>query len=90
LALAGAAAPRRIRMASTKVVDTVLSSQALPLEFRHQSSARQGEEARIATRLSGVIPARHQDEVICPYLLRRNLLVPAQLGPVAQGTYQAR
>ena len=77
-------------MASTKVVDTVMCSQALPLEFRQQSSARQGEENRIATRLSGVTAARHQDEVICPYLLRRNLLIPAHLEPIAQGFYPSR
>jgi hypothetical protein len=90
LALAGVDAGEEDRMASTKVVDTILSGQDLPLEFRHQSSAHQGEEGRVATRLSGVIAPRQQDEVICPYLLRRNLVVPAQFGPAAQGFHQAR
>ena len=35
-------------------------------------------------------PARQLDEVICPYLLRRNLLIPAHLGPMELGLYQAR
>jgi hypothetical protein len=77
-------------MASTKDVDMVLCSQDLPLEFRHQSSAHQGEETKIASRLSGVIAARQQDEVICPYLVRRNLVIPAFLGLGPFGPFQTR
>lgn len=77
-------------MASTKDVDTVLCSQDLPLEFRHQSSAHMGEERKVASRLSGVIAGRQLDEVICPYMLRRNLVVPRHLGPTSNGFYQAR
>jgi hypothetical protein len=76
-------------MASTRVVETVLCSQDLPLEFRRPSSAHQGEETKVATRLSGVIAARQQDGVICPYLLRRNLVIPAHLGPSPLGIFQA-
>ena len=68
-------------MASTRPVETVLCSQDLPLELRHASSAREGEARKVASRLSGVVAARQPDEVICPYLLRRNLVVPAHLGP---------
>ena len=77
-------------MASTKDVETVLCSQDLPLELRHQSSAHEGEERKVLSRLSGVIAARQPDEVICPYMLRRNLVIPAQLGPAASGLYHAR
>lgn len=77
-------------MASTKDVDTLLCSQDLPLEFRHQSSAHMSEERKVASRLSGVIAARQPDEVICPYLLRRNLVVPRHLGPTATGFGQVR
>ena len=62
-------------MSSTRPVETVLCSQDLPLEFRHRSSAHEGDERKVASRLSGIVPARQLDEVICPYLLRRNLLV---------------
>ena len=65
-------------MSSTRPVETVLCSQDLPLEFRHRSSAHEGDERKVASRLSGIVPARQLDEVICPYLLRRNLLVPAR------------
>ena len=77
-------------MSSTRPVETVLCSQDLPLEFRHRSSTHEGDERKVASRLSGIVPARQLDEVICPYLLRRNLLVPAHLGPMELGSYQAR
>jgi hypothetical protein len=77
-------------MSSTRPVETVLCSQDLPLEFRRRSSAHEGDERKVASRLSGIVPARQLDEVICPYLLRRNLLVPAHLGPMGLGSYQAR
>jgi hypothetical protein len=77
-------------MASTRDVDTVLCSNDLPLEFRHQSSADEVEERKVVSRLSGVIAAPQFDEVICPYMLRRNLVVPAHLGPAALGIFQAR
>jgi len=77
-------------MSSTRPVETVLCRQDLPLEFRHRSSAHEGDERKVASRLSGIVPARQLDEVICPYLLRRILLVPAHLGPMEMGSYQAR
>ena len=48
-------------MAATKAVETVLSSLNLPLELRHRSSARESEERKVVSRLSGVITARHPD-----------------------------
>lgn len=77
-------------MTSTKDVDTVLCSQDLPLEFRHQSSAHMGDERKVASRLSGVIAGRQPDEVICPYMLRRNLVVPRHLGPASTGLCHPR
>jgi hypothetical protein len=77
-------------MVSTRDVDAVLCNSDLPLELRHQSSADEIEERKVASRLSGVIATGQLDEVICPYLLRRNLIVPAHLGPAANGIYQAR
>ena len=76
-------------MASPRDIETVLWSEDLPFELRRPSSAHRGEASKVATRLSGVIAGRQQDEVICPYLLRRNLVIPARLGPVALG-YQGR
>jgi hypothetical protein len=35
-----------------------------------------------------VITARQPDEVICPYMLRRNLVIPAHLGPAVTGPYK--
>src|SRR5829696_8330277 len=53
-------------MSSTRPVGTVLCSQDLPLEFRRRSSAHEGDERKVASRLSGIVPARQLDEVICP------------------------
>lgn len=77
-------------MTTTKDIDTILASQDLPLEFRRLSGTHLGEDGRIACLLSGVIAARQQDEVICPDMLRRNLLVPAHQGAVAQSAWQIR
>jgi hypothetical protein len=77
-------------MTTTKDVDTVLASQDLPLELCRLSGTHQGQEGRMTPVLSGVIAARQQDEVICPYMLRRNLLVPAHQGSVAQSAWRVR
>lgn len=66
-------------MPATKDIDTILSSQDLPMELvRLASSHHQSDEPRVASMLSGMVAARHQDEVICPLMLRRNLIVPHQ------------
>lgn len=77
-------------MTTTKDVDTILASQGLPPELRRLPGTHQGEEGRIADLLSGVIAGRQQDGVICPDMLRRNLLVPAHQGAVAQSAWQVR
>jgi hypothetical protein len=64
-------------MTATKDIDVVVSTQALPSEFQRRSSARRSEEPKIAAMLSGIINHLRSDEVICPTLLRRNLIVPA-------------
>ena len=74
-------------MAATKDVDTVLSSHDLPLEFRHQSSAHEGEERKVVFRLSGVIAGRQLDEVICPNLVGETSIIP-HLGSAVTGVYQ--
>jgi hypothetical protein len=68
-------------MSSIRDMDGLISGQELPLELRHQSSAHHGEETRVASRVSGLVAARHQDDVICPYLVRRNLLIPSDFAP---------
>jgi hypothetical protein len=45
-------------MAAIKDVETVLCSQDLSLELRHQSSAHEGEERKVVSRLSGVVAGR--------------------------------
>jgi hypothetical protein len=68
-------------MPATKEIDTILASQGLPMELlRLASSHHAGDEPRVASMVSGIMAARHQDEVICPLMLQRNLVVPAHEG----------
>ncbi|MBA2390559.1 MAG: hypothetical protein H0V67_09940 [Geodermatophilaceae bacterium] len=69
-------------MTSTKDVDTLLFQHDLPLELRRPSGVNEYDETKVATRLSGMITGGQHDEVICPDLLRRNLVIPSNLHPV--------
>ena len=64
-------------MTATRDIDVTVSSHNPPLEFRRPSGRVRLGEARIAAVLSGLITVRPVDEVICPALLRRNLIVPS-------------
>jgi hypothetical protein len=76
-------------MSATKDVDTLLPSQDLPLEFlRLASNSHPGEEPKVAGMLSGMVAARQTDEVICPLMLRRNLIVPAYANGMEDGLWR--
>ncbi len=76
-------------MTVTEEVETLLSSQELPAELlRLATSTHQAEEPHVASMLSGMIAARHRDEVICPMMLRRNLVVPAHQGLISQSAWR--
>ncbi|MBB4041483.1 hypothetical protein GGR34_003160 [Microvirga flocculans] len=65
-------------MTATNEMDAVLCQEELPDEFsRLASSSPSGDKLSVASMLSGVVPAGHPDEVTCPLLLRRHLVVPA-------------
>jgi len=65
-------------MTATNELDAVLCQEELPDEFsRLASSSPSKDKPSVASMLSGVIPMYSQDEVTCPLLLRRHLLVPA-------------
>ncbi len=64
-------------MTATRDIDVTVSSHNPPLEFRRPCGKVRIGEARIAAVLSGLITVRPIDEVICPSLLRRNLIVPS-------------
>ncbi len=73
-------------MTATREFDTILSVQDLPMELlRLTSTIHASEEPQVASMLSGLVAARQHDEVICPLMLRRNLLIPAHQGSVARG-----
>ncbi|MBQ0823519.1 hypothetical protein HPT29_017705 [Microvirga terrae] len=65
-------------MTATNELDAVLCQEELPDEFsRLASSSPPRDKTSVASMLSGIIPVCSQDEVTCPLLLRRHLLVPA-------------
>jgi hypothetical protein len=65
-------------MTATNELDAVLCQEELPDEFsRLASSSPPRDKPSVASMLSGIIPVCGQDEVTCPLLLRRHLLVPA-------------
>lgn len=64
-------------MTATNELDAVLSHEIIPDEFcRLASSTPPREKPLVASLLSGVVPARQQDGVLCPLMLRRHLVVP--------------
>ena len=67
-------------MTATSELDAILSLEEMPDEFsRLTSGSSSGDKPSVASILSGVIPVCHQnqDEVTCPLMLRRHLIVPA-------------
>lgn len=64
-------------MTPTKVLDDVLSTHDLPLELRRAWTVHRSEDTRSDLVLTGVVGPKEQDDVISPYLLRQNLVVPA-------------
>ena len=63
-------------MIATEDIETLPQIEDLPPELRRSSGGRPRDE-RIARILSGLTAARQAEDVICPMLLRRNLVVPA-------------
>jgi hypothetical protein len=65
-------------MTATNELDAVLCQEELPDEFsRLASSSPYRDKPSVASMLSGLIPVCHQDDVTCPLMLRRHLVVPA-------------
>lgn len=65
-------------MTATNELDAVLCQEELPDEFsRLTSSSPPRDKTSVASMLSGIIPVCSQDEVTCPLMVRRHLLVPA-------------
>jgi hypothetical protein len=76
-------------MPATRDIDTILASQDLPMELmRLASSHHPSDEPQVARMVSGMVAARHQDEVICPLMLRRNLVVPAHQGGITRSGWR--
>lgn len=65
-------------MTATNELDAALCQEELPDEFsRLASSSSPREKPNVASMLSGIVPAYQQDEVTCPLMLRRHLVVQA-------------
>jgi len=64
-------------MIPTKPVDYDLSSHDLPLELRRAWTVHRSEDLHPGPMLTGIVTSKEQDEVISPYLVRQNLVIPA-------------
>ena len=64
-------------MTPTKEFDDVLQSHDLPPELRRAWTVHRSEDHCPNLMLTGVVGYKDRDEVISPYLLRQNLVVPA-------------
>ena len=74
-------------MTAANELDAVMCQEELPDEFsRLTSSSSLREKLSVASMLSGIIPVCHEDEVTCPLMLKRRLLVPAWPHAFAAGT----
>lgn len=74
-------------MTATNELDAVFCQEELPDEFsRLASSSPHSDKFSVAFILSGIVQADQQDEVTCPLLLRRHLLIPASRNPSVAGT----
>lgn len=63
-------------MTATNELDAALCQEELPDEFsRLASSSSPRERSNVAAMLSGIVPVSQQDEVTCPLMLRRHLVV---------------
>ena len=71
-------------MTAANELDAALCQESVPDEFsRLTSSSPDREKPSLAFVLSGIIPVRQLDGVMCPRMLRRHLLVPAWRGGLA-------
>jgi hypothetical protein len=66
-------------MTATNELDAALCQEELPDEFsRLASSASPREKPNVASMLSGIVSTWQPDEVTCPLMLRRHLVVQAR------------
>ncbi|QFU15917.1 hypothetical protein [Microvirga thermotolerans] len=71
-------------MTATNELDAVLAQEMVPDEFcRLASSTPPREKPLVAALLSGIVPVRQQDGVVCPLMLRRHLVVPSSRASAA-------
>ena len=76
-------------MTAANELDAIFCQEEMPDEFsRLSSSSSPRGKPSIASMLSGIVPASTQDEVTCPLLLKRHLLIPAWRSTFAAGIRQ--
>jgi len=77
-------------MSATTDLGTLFCGQDLPMEFmRLVTTGHTSDDPQVATMLSGLVVTGHQDEVICPLMVQRRLVVPSHyemLSPTASRT----
>jgi len=71
---------------ATNEIEAFLCREDMPDEFsRLASSSPPSDHTSSLSLLSGLVPTKDEDGVMCPLMLRRHLIVPAiDTGPGAQ------
>jgi hypothetical protein len=64
-------------MIPAKEIDDARFAHDLPLELRRAWTVHRTEASSPDLMLSGIVGEKERDELISPYLLRQNLVVPA-------------
>ena len=78
-------------MNATKGMETVFSTRDFPAAFiRLGSGLQERDQADAVSTVSGLRTERHPDGAIFGLMLRRNLLVAAHDGVVAQSAWRVR
>jgi hypothetical protein len=74
-------------MSATDDLGTLFCAQDLPVELlRLVTTTHTSDDPNVASMLSGLVTARQHDEVICPLMVQRRLVVPSHydsLSPTA-------
>ena len=76
-------------MFPAKELDDARFAHDLPLELRRAWTVHRTDASNPDLMLTGVVGQEEQDEVISPYLLRQNLVVPAYPFRAASSPFRA-
>jgi hypothetical protein len=70
-------------MSATDDLGTLFCTQDLPTELlKLVTTTHASDDPQVASMLSGLVTARQRDDVICPLMVQRRLVVPSHYDSV--------